>query len=93
MIEIQPVSNDKFEVNIEENGSSTRHEVTVDDGFIQGLTGGTMSKRELVKKSFEFLLAREPKESILLKFHLKEIGRYFPDYEKQFSRKQDSGNT
>jgi hypothetical protein len=36
---------------------------------------------ELVRKSFEFLLAREPKEAILRKFNLMEISRYFPEYE------------
>jgi len=38
---------------------------------------------ELVKKSFEFLLAREPKESILREFNLREIAKYFPEYESE----------
>jgi len=83
MIKIQPVSDIEFEVTIEEGGSSTRHVVTIDDAYHKQLAGGRMSKQELVKKSFEFLLSREPKESILRKFHLKEISRYFPDYEDQ----------
>lgn len=37
---------------------------------------------DLVRRSFEFLLAREPKESILRSFELPVIGRYFPEYER-----------
>ena len=37
---------------------------------------------DLVRRSFAFLLEREPKESILRSFDLPEIGRYFPDYER-----------
>ena len=86
MITVQPVSDIEFRVIVEEDGSSTTHVVTVDDVYHRQLTGGKLSKQELVKKSFEFLLARESKESILRRFHLKEISRYFTDYEKQFSR-------
>jgi hypothetical protein len=85
MLTIRPVNDQEFEVIVEEGGSSTRHVVTVDDTYHSRLTGGRMSRQELVKKSFEFLLAREPKESILRKFHLKEISRYFPEYEDQVS--------
>ena len=41
----------------------------------------TLSK-ELIKKSFEFLLERESKESILSSFDLPVISRYFPEYER-----------
>ena len=85
MIKVQPVSDTEFEVTIQENGTSTRHVVSVDDAYHQQLTGGKMSRQELVKKSFEFLLTKEPKESILPQFHLKVISRYFPDYEKKVS--------
>ncbi len=39
------------------------------------------SAEELVRDSFGFLLAREPKESILKEFDLSAIQRYFPDYD------------
>ena len=38
---------------------------------------------DLIKKSFEFLLERESKESILRKFNLKVINQYFPEYEQE----------
>jgi len=37
----------------------------------------------LVKRSFEFLLAREPNTSILREFDLSTIERYFPEYSSQ----------
>jgi hypothetical protein len=38
------------------------------------------SAEELVRDSFNFLLEREPKESILREFDLSVIQRYFPDF-------------
>ena len=83
MIEVTKRSDDEFEVTVEEGGSSTSHTVTVDDSYYQKLTGGEISKEDLVRRSFEFLLEREPKESILSRFNLKVITRYFPSYETQ----------
>ena len=40
---------------------------------------------DLVRRSFVFLLEREPKESILRSFDLPVIGRYFPDYEREIT--------
>ena len=42
--------------------------------------GGGVPAEELIEASFEFLLERESKESILAEFDLPVIGRYFPDY-------------
>ena len=36
---------------------------------------------DLVTRSFEFLLAREPSHSILQRFDLTDITRYFPEWE------------
>ncbi len=38
------------------------------------------SKELLIEKSFEFLLEREPKESILNEFDIIVIVKYFPEY-------------
>mgnify|MGYP006293682383 CR=1 FL=1 len=83
MIEGTKRNGDEFEVMVEKGGSSTSHTVTVDDDYHQKLTGGEIGKEELVRRSFEFLLEREPKESILSRFNLKVITRYFPSYETQ----------
>ena len=44
------------------------------------------SVEQLVQDSFDFLLQREPKESILPEFKLSVITRYFPDYEQAMTR-------
>lgn len=47
---------------------------------------GQLTPEKLVRKSFEFLLEREPKESILREFNLSVISKYFPEYEKEVIR-------
>jgi hypothetical protein len=62
--------------------STTTHDVEVQAEYAQKLTAGKISTAQLVKKSFEFLLEREPNTSILLSFDLSVIARYFPEYER-----------
>ncbi|MFP4384841.1 MAG: hypothetical protein ACLFST_05240 [Spirochaetia bacterium] len=47
---------------------------------------GHTAKVDLIKKSFEFLLKRESKESILSSFDLPTIQRYFPEYERTIGK-------
>lgn len=73
-------------VTITDHGSETRHSMTFTRADFQRLTtGGGESPEGLVRRSFEFLLAREPKESILRSFELPVIARYFPEYEREIS--------
>jgi len=68
------------------NGSESRHSVTLTRADFQRLTaGGGETPQGLVRRSFEFLLAREPKESILRSFALTDIGRYFPEFERELT--------
>jgi hypothetical protein len=67
------------------DGSSSRHEVTVTRAVLDRLAPGAGDPVDLVRRSFVFLLEREPKESILRSFDLPVIGRYFPDYERVIS--------
>ena len=59
-----------------------------------GLGGGCVAIRTArnpsgtpVEESFAFLLEREPRESILRRFDLPVIGRYFPEYEVEVRRR------
>ncbi len=83
MIEVKKKNDKEFLVTIEEKGSRSEHEVILDDEYYQNLTYGEISKEELIKRSFEFLLERESKESILSKFNLRVIKNYFPEYEEK----------
>ncbi len=69
-------------VDVTEGASSTAHAVTVSRAALDRLAPGAPDPVDLVHRSFAFLLAREPKESILARFDLPLIGRYFPDYER-----------
>lgn len=71
-----------FEVTVS-NGNQTVHTVKLSEHYYQKLTNGDMTAEELIKRSFDFLLQREPKESILRTFELQVISRYFPEYEEQ----------
>ena len=67
-------------VLVSDHGSSREFEVTVSAEELADLDPGAADPAWLVRRSFEFLLAREPKESILRSFGLSVIGRYFPEY-------------
>jgi hypothetical protein len=66
----------------DDDGSATEHDVWVSREDLARLAPGAIDPVDLVRRSFAFLLEREPKESILRSFELPEIGRYFPDYER-----------
>jgi hypothetical protein len=87
MIEVKRTSEGEFRVVIQEGGSETSHLVSLADDYCRKLTGGKSEAEELVRKSFEFLLEREPKESILRKFSLPVIGHYFPEYEREMKKR------
>lgn len=69
-----------FKVTVDEEGSSTRHQVTVDGKTVQELTGGKSSPEKLIEASFRYLLERERKESILSNFDLVLITSFFPGF-------------
>jgi hypothetical protein len=68
-------------VTVTEGATATEHVVGVDPGEVARLEPGSADPTALVRRSFEFLLEREPKESILRAFDLPVIGRYFPEWE------------
>jgi hypothetical protein len=71
-----------FAVVVTEDGKATTHEVWLTRTQYERLAYG-VDPEVLVRASFEFLLEREPRESIMQSFELNEIGRYFPDWERQ----------
>ncbi len=63
------------------DATRTRHEVTVARADLERLAPGATDPTDLVRRSFAFLLRREPPTSILPSFDLTAIGHYFPEYE------------
>jgi hypothetical protein len=70
-------------VSLDVSGSRSTHEVTVSEPVLARLAPGSPAPDDLVRRSFRFLLAREPAASILPRFDLPVIGRYFPEYERE----------
>lgn len=74
-----------YRVRVSEGGSETTHEVAVSSEDFARLGVRCRSHEELLERSFAFLLEREPKGSILPRFHITEIERYFPEYEREIT--------
>jgi hypothetical protein len=66
------------------SSTTTTHRVRVSSSECERYGGGDVA--DLVKRSFEFLLAREDNGSILREFDLSTIERYFPEYAREFGR-------
>lgn len=73
-------------VAIRDGGAASEHEVRVTEADLARLAPTATDPTALVERSFAFLLEREPPSSILRRFDLTEIGRYFPDYEASIRR-------
>ena len=76
---ITELSKDKFEITVKAD-QLTKHIVSVTDQMLLNLTKNKISKEELLNFSFNFLLEREPNTSILSKFDIIVISKYFPEY-------------
>lgn len=76
-----------YEVVVEgaEAAAETRHRVRLEPDYYQKLCGGTITHEWLIIQSFKFLLEREPNTSILAEFDLKDISRYFPEFEAEIT--------
>ena len=73
-------------VRLSDTRGSSEHGVRVARADLERLAPGADDPTDLVRRSFEFLLDREPKESILASFDLPVIGRYFPEFETTIRR-------
>ena len=81
MITVNPIDSTNFEVIVEGNPTTT-HRVSVTHSYYQKLTNNRVTPEVLVETSFKFLLDRESNTSILSRFDLPIIERYFPEYEE-----------
>lgn len=73
----------ELEAVIGETGASTTHRVHLDAETLQRLGRPGETPEAFVHRCVEFLLAREPKESILSSFDVEVISRYFPEFEDE----------
>ncbi|MAT83289.1 MAG: hypothetical protein CMD39_03270 [Gammaproteobacteria bacterium] len=87
MIDVRQTGHDdplSFEVRVTAGGGETRHDVTLSRRDAERLGGGVAPDR-LIDAAFRFLLDREPKESILRRFDVSVISRYFPEFDARLA--------
>ena len=72
------------QVALDVRGQRTEHTVTVSQASLARWGAGSEQKdvEDLVLRSFEFLLEREPPSAILRQFELSVIESYFPEYDE-----------
>ena len=78
-IDVAQESSTTFRVVVDDGHGTTTHVVTVMPSDVERYAPGA-TPEELIEAAFAFLLAREPKESILARFELPVIERYFPEF-------------
>jgi hypothetical protein len=86
-----PLDDNTWKYNVEViesdgSGSKTNHEVTMNKDYYLAQTEGRIIPEEFIKKSFEFLLEGEDKDSILQQFDITQINDYFPEFEKEIKK-------
>ena len=75
-----------FEVVVRDGNGQTRHHVTMSRKMCERLAAGKHTPERCLEAAFRFLLDREPKESILRRFDVMAISRYFPEFEREMPR-------
>ncbi len=76
----------QFEVIVREAKGETRHDVTMSRKTCERLTGGKHAPEHCLEAAFRLLLYREPKESIVGRFDVTVISRYFPEFVRELPR-------
>jgi len=86
-----------FDVIVREGKGETKHCVTMAKAMYERLSGSECTDKtrtartnatpeEVIDAAFRFLLEREAKESILARFDVSVIARYFPEFERELPR-------
>jgi hypothetical protein len=78
-----------FDVHVSESGSRSRHVVTLARSDVDAQGDRFPQPEDFVRRCMEYLLEREPKESILERFNVRDIGRYFPEFTRDLLHPED----
>ena len=79
-VEVESIGDDDFLVKVSA-ATSTEHRVTLTDVYWEQVWNRGLPKKEIIARSFAFLLERESNSSILRSFDLPVIQSYFGEYE------------
>ena len=85
MITIESMNKNSFKLTVKTE-TTTEHLGMLNDNFYQSITNGKITKKDLIIKSFKFLLLRESNQSILKEFNLEVINQYFPEYNNEIKK-------
>ncbi len=86
-IAIKALGPREFQVEVSEGGRRTTHRVAVPERLGAGVALPADDLELVVRESFRFLLEREPASSILSRFSLSDITRYFPEYPSELAHR------
>jgi hypothetical protein len=86
-VEVKKTREGEYEVRVVEGKSESSHIVALKDSDYSRLANNKITPEELIRRSFEFLLEHEPKESILSRFDITVISRYFPQYDSEIKKR------
>ena len=76
----------EFAVIVRVGNAETHHCVTMARDTSKRLAMGTHTPERCIEAAFQFLLDREPPGSILRRFDIAVISRYFPEFERELPR-------
>jgi hypothetical protein len=85
MIEVKRIKDGdslEFDITVRDANGESRHQVTIARKACERLGAGH-TPEHVLEAAFRFLLDREPKESILSRFDVSVIARYFPEFERE----------
>jgi hypothetical protein len=85
-IQVSAEGGDLYRVRVTEADGSSEHHVTARRADVEAYGAGA-EPESLIEESFRFLLEREPRQSILGRFALPVIARYFPEYPREIRRR------
>ncbi|MGH8989002.1 MAG: hypothetical protein ACRDXC_10495 [Acidimicrobiales bacterium] len=86
-VQVEALGARRFRVRVHDGAGETAHEVTVPRRLEGGPDLDDEDLEHVVRESFHFLLRHEAASSILTRFSLDDITRYFPEYPDELSRR------
>jgi hypothetical protein len=85
-IDVERSEGETFRVQVREGAGATEHRVTLKASDFARLASPGETHEAFLRRCFEFLLEREPKESIMSSFDVMVIARYFPEFDSTIRR-------
>jgi hypothetical protein len=76
-VTVSALGEDRYTVRV---GGRTEHRVTARPAVLERVARPGEAPEETLRRAFDFLLEREPPDSILRSFDLEDIARYFPEF-------------